>query len=207
MKTKLFILSALLGLTTTGSLLAQATIEGSPYLNETYANAEIWSSATAHQNFSVRYNIYQDAMEYKQNGQIYAFDPSSKLRRVVLGDETFILSRYDLDGQTKSGFLQVLDSGKVMLYAKKVVKFTDAKKGGNLDGTDQLARYARGADVFFFKIGNTVPKEVESLKSMIAVFPDKNEELTQFAKKEKISIKKEKDMIKLVKYYDGLFEE
>jgi hypothetical protein len=207
MKTKLFILSALLGLTTTGSLLAQTTIEGSPYLSEAYTTADIWSSATSHQKYDVRYNIYQDAMEYKQNGQAFVFDPSSKVRRVVLPEETFVILRYELDGKMSTGFLEVLDSGRVMLYAKKMVKFNDIKKGGNLDGTDQPARYARLSDVFLFRIGNTPPKEIENLKGMIAAFPDKNEELTAFAKKEKISVKKEKDVIKLVKFYDGLFEE
>jgi hypothetical protein len=39
---------------------------------------------------------------------------------------------------------------------------------------------------------------------MIAAFPDKQTELTEFAKKEKISPKKEDEMIKLVRYYNSL---
>ena len=39
---------------------------------------------------------------------------------------------------------------------------------------------------------------------MIASFPDKQEEVKQFAKKEKISPKKEEELVKLVRYYNSL---
>jgi hypothetical protein len=45
---------------------------------------------------------------------------------------------------------------------------------------------------------------VGNLKEMIASFPDKQEELKQFAKKEKISPKKEDELLKLIRYYNSL---
>jgi hypothetical protein len=39
---------------------------------------------------------------------------------------------------------------------------------------------------------------------MIASFPEKQKELTLFAKKEKISARKEKTLIQLVQYYNSL---
>jgi hypothetical protein len=45
--------------------------------------------------------------------------------------------------------------------------------------------------------------KVSNLKKMIDSFPDKQNELTQFAKKEKLSHKKAEDLMKLVRYYNN----
>ncbi len=64
--------------------------------------------------------------------------------------------------------------------------------------------YSAAPDVFYFKIKDGTVEKVESIKKMIAGFPDKQTELTEFAKKEKISPKKEEELIKLVRYYNSL---
>jgi hypothetical protein len=206
MRTTKFISLVAIFISAAGYAMAQSTIQGSPYLNDAYASAQV-ISPTQKQNFNVRYNVYQDVMEYQQNGQPYGFDPNSKLKKVVLGEETYVIRKFEFEGKTKLGFVSLLDSGKVMLYAKKVVKFQDVKKGGNLDGTDSPAKYSHNADAYYYSIGNGELKRIENLKTFVAGFPDKNDELTTYAKKEKISAKKEKDLIQIVKYYDGLFEE
>jgi hypothetical protein len=46
--------------------------------------------------------------------------------------------------------------------------------------------------------------EIESLKKLIEAFPDKHDELNAFASKEKISIRKEDELIQLIQYYNKL---
>jgi hypothetical protein len=66
------------------------------------------------------------------------------------------------------------------------------------------AEFKRTADDFYYKIGEGDLQELSNIKSMIASFPDKQEELSAFVKKEKISPKKENEVIKLVQYYNSL---
>ena len=58
--------------------------------------------------------------------------------------------------------------------------------------------------MYFLQVGDGELKQVDNIKEIIAALPDKQDELTQYAKKEKISAKKEKDIIQFVKYYNSL---
>jgi hypothetical protein len=178
-------------------------IEGTPYLDETFVEGVIALGNKVHA-VPVRYNIFQDLMEYKQNGQSLLLDPTTAIKKVRFGVNTFVVQKFEFKGKTKYGFLALLDSGKLMLFSKKVVTYLEARKGGALDGTDLPARYNRSPDVFYYKIGDGELHEVESIKSMIASFPGKQEELTLFAKKEKVSPRKEKTLVQFVQYYNSL---
>lgn len=186
---------------------AAPKVDGTPYLNEKYVDGDIFfgeAAKTAHTRVPVRYNVYRDLMEYQQNGKSLVLDPSNKIKKVQLGDETFIVEKYELNGKTKYGFMNLLDSGKVTLLAKKMMKFQDPLKGKALDGGDLPARYTLMSDAFFFKIGDGELKQVGNLKEFISHFPDKQDELKQFAKEEKISVKKPDELRKLIRYYNSL---
>jgi hypothetical protein len=180
-----------------------ATVNGTPYLDDVYANGVI---CLTRQNFSVpiRYNVFRDVIEYQQNGSPLVLSPGTTIKRVTVGNFTFVPLPYESNGKSKYGFFVLLDSGKVTLLAKKKIIFLEAKKGGALDGTDQPAEYRKTFDTFYFKTGNGQLQEIRSIKSMIASLPDKQEELTQFAKKEKISPRKENELIQFVQYYNSL---
>jgi hypothetical protein len=207
MKIKLSFLIALVSLFTfTGSVAQQASaqkVEGTPYLSEKYVAGEILFG-TSRSTVPLRYNAYQDLMEYQQNGKALVLDPSTKIKSVRLGESTYIVDKFEFDGKTKYGFLNLLDSGKVTLVAKKVIKYQEPLKGKALDGGDLPAKFSKSSDAYFYRIGNGELQEVDNIKNMIASFPDKQEEVKQFAKKEKISPKKEEELVKLVRYYNSL---
>jgi hypothetical protein len=178
-------------------------VNGSPYLDDAYVDGLIQYKK---KSFTVpmRYNAADDVIEYQQGGKTLLLDPNGDVQKVTLGNSTFIPQRYELNGKPKFGFFTVLDSGKVILFAKKKITFVAAKKGGAMDGSDRPAQYKKSPDEFYYKTSNGALREVESIKSMIADFPDKQDELTQFAKKEKISPRKEKEIVQFVQYYNSL---
>jgi hypothetical protein len=204
MMTKLkFLLGVVTACTLTVSRAQDASIKGTPYMNDTYEEGVVFLEKN---KFKVpaRYNAFKDLMEYQQSGRAMVLDPSPTVKKVRLQNTTFVVEKIVLEGKPKFGYLMLLDSGKAMLYSRKVVNYLPAKKGGNLDGTDQVAEFKRVPDIFYVKVGTNELQEVKNLKSFIAVFPDKQEELTRFAKKEKISPRKEDEVVKLVKYYNSL---
>lgn len=179
-------------------------IEGTPYLNDQFVEGEIIFGESNRTKVPVRYNIFQDLMEYQQNGKALALDPSKKIKEVKMGDEIFIVDKYNLEGKSKVGFLSLLDTGKMTLVSKKIVKYQEPLKNRGLDGGDLPAKFSRSSDAFFYRIGEGELKEVGNLKELIAGLPDKQEEIKQFAKKEKISPKKQEELRKLVRYYNSL---
>jgi hypothetical protein len=205
------ILNSLVGLVAFFSFYASmaqqasaSKIEGTPYLNEQFIEGEIIFGEANRTKVPVRYNIFQDLMEYQQNGKALALDPTKKIKTVKMGDEIFIVEKYSLEGKTKYGFLNLIDTGKMTLLSKKMIKYQEPLKGRGLDGGDLPAKFSRMSDTFFYRLGDGELKEVGNLKELIASLPDKQEEVKQFAKKEKISPKKQEELVKLVRYYNSL---
>jgi hypothetical protein len=178
-------------------------IKGSPFLDDNFVQGEVYvgSKRTA---VPVRYNIFQDWIEYQQAGQTLVLEPSKTIQKVRIGDKTLVCEKLDFNGKSKYGYLTLVDTGKVTLLSKKVVKYIPVRKQGALDGSDEPAKYDRGPDVYFYRIGEGPLQEIDNLKSLIASFPDKQEEMKQYAKKEKISVKKEGELIQLMRYYSTL---
>ncbi len=183
---------------------ASAEFEGTPYLNEQFIESEIVFGEASRTKVPARYNIFQDLMEYQQNGKALVLDPTKKIKKVKIGDEIFVVEKYSLEGKSKYGFLTLIDTGKMTLLAKKMVKYQEPLKGKALDGGDLPAKFSRLSDTYFYRFGNGELKEVGNLKEVIASLPDKQEEVKQFAKQEKISPKKKDELLKLVRYYNSL---
>lgn len=212
MKTKINILIGMSLLLSTSMIMAQSSapavtsvsskIEGTPYLDESYTSAKVFFDNSNPAVVPMRYNVYQDFMEYTQNGQRLALD-KNHVKKVKFGNQTFVVDKFEFRGKETKGYLSVLDSGKAMLFAKKVVIFMDAKPGRALDGTDLPAQYSKSADAYYYKVGDGELKQVGNMKEMIASFPNKQEELKQFVKKEKISPRKEQELIKLIQFYNS----
>lgn len=201
-----FLLGAILLFTLTHAKAQTASTEainGTPYVDEKYEEGVIYYGDKS-LTVPVRYNAYQDLIEYTQNGKAAVLDPTLTIKRIKVGASTYITQEYKANGKTKVGYFQLLDSGRLTLLAKQKVIYLPAKKGGNLDGSDQLAQFKRNPDMYYYKIEGGAVQDVESIKSLIETLPDKQDELTQFAKKEKISPRKEKEMIQFVQYYNSL---
>lgn len=186
-----------------GQAATDVTIKGTPYLREAYEEGVIYYANNS-VKVPARYNVFKDLMEYQQNGRALVLDPTPTIKKVQLHDDTFVVEKYEVKGAPKHGYFALLDSGKVMLYSKKEVKYLAPQKGRALDGGDQPAEYKKGADTFYFKIGDAPLQEVKNIKSMIAAFPDKQDQLATFAKQEKISPRDEADLVKFSRYYNSL---
>lgn len=208
-KTFLTIGAACLMAFTVATTQAQTTstdanaVKGTPYLDEAYVDGTILFANNT-RNAPIRYNAHKDLIEYTAGGVARVLDPSNTIKRVNFGESTFVVEKYKDEDVTKYGYFTVLDSGKAILYSKKAVKFSPALKGRALDGGDQPAEYKRLPDAFFFKVNGGEMTEIKSIKSLVAAFPDKNDELNDFAKKEKISPRKEAELLKLIQYYNSL---
>jgi hypothetical protein len=204
---KIVLLTALSAMFSVALVHAQATDvtpKGSPYLSDAYEEGVIYLSNANHK-YPARYNAFTDLVEYQQNGRMLVLDPTTQIKKVQLNNTTFFVEKYIKQGKPKYGYFARLDSGKVILYSKKIIEYLPGRKGGALDGTDQAPEYLKRPDRFFIKVGNAGGlEEVTNLKSVIAAFPDKQDELAAYAKKEKISAKKGEELAQLVRYYNSM---
>jgi hypothetical protein len=182
----------------------EVTVEGSPYLNDSFISGEVHFEKGPPSAVPVRYNIYRDYMEYEQQGKVYVLDPSSRIKKVTINELVFLVEKYENKGKGTFGYFTLLDSGKVSLFTKQVVIFHEQKEPKALESGVTPAKYARAANAFYFKTHNGIITKIDNLKKFVSGLPDKQNEVMQFAKAEKLSTRKEDELKKLIQFYNSL---
>jgi hypothetical protein len=178
--------------------------EGSPFQNEKFVGGQVFTSEKKYTAVPLRYNIFNDQMEFRQNDLTYALYPGDRILKVILGDETYVVEKYEIRGKMDYGYMTRLDSGKLTILAKKVVRFTDKQEAGALESANKPAKFTRAADIYYYKIGSDEIMKAGTLKNFIESLPDHQPEVTSYAKKEKLSTRNADDLKKLAAYYNGL---
>jgi hypothetical protein len=178
--------------------------EGSPFLNEEFVIGQVFSTGKKYTAVPLRYNIFNDQMEFRQNDLTYALYPGERIQKVIIGDETYVVEKYEIRDKMDYGYLTRLDSGKLTVLAKKVVRFTDKQEAKALESSNTPAKFTRAADIYYYKIGSGEITKAGSLKTLISSLPDNQAQLESYAKKEKLNTRNAEDLKKLAAYYNGL---
>ena len=129
---------------------AQEKVVGTPYLSEDFVIGDVYDNKGKYAGVPMRYNIYEDQIEFKQNGQLYILDPQPKIKKVDLDHRTFVVSQYEYRGKTRPGYFFLLDSGKVILMSKKVVTYREQQPPKALESGPTPAKFSKSQDVFFY---------------------------------------------------------
>jgi len=178
-------------------------IEGTPYLNEKYSPAVVYTLQGKLDGVMLRYNIYNDRMEMSLNSINYLLGPLTQIVKVDWGSQVYKVVKYTYKGKSIHGYLEVLDSGKVNLFSKKVVVFKDKQEPTAIQVSVIPPTFTRQSDVILYQVGNGEYVKFSSVQKMIENFPDKQHELKEYMKKEGIKGKKIEDVVKVVKYYNS----
>lgn len=179
---------------------APEQVEGSPYLTNDFVTGDVLSSKGRFDGIEMRYNIYEDVLEFKQNKFTYLLDPSPDIRRVDMGEYRLIVDK--APGNRAYGFYAVLDSGNVTLLARMTVRYRQGKPAQALEAAPTPGRYMGLPDTYYYRVGDGPLTKVTSVKKMIASFPDRHAELQAFASKEKISSRKGDELVRLVRLFN-----
>jgi hypothetical protein len=181
----------------------EVTVEGSPYLTDAFIDATVFFARGPETVLPVRYNIYNDYIEYRQNDQTFILNPSVLIDKIHLGNEILLVDKYECKGKLKQGYFTLLDSGKIVLLSKKVVVYKESHGIKAFESGSTLPTYTRASNHYYYKINGELIK-VDNLKNVITNLPNRREEVSRFAKEEKISVRKEDELVKLFRYYNSL---
>ncbi|HEY5746653.1 MAG TPA: hypothetical protein VIU12_11290 [Chryseolinea sp.] len=182
---------------------APEPIDGTPYLEDDFQEGRIITTKGVFDAIPMRYNVEKDYVEFKQKGVTYILDPSPSVKKVSLPATHLVVDNYNIKGKATAGFYVLLDSGRLTLLMKKKVFLRPAQAPKAIETEGRPARYEAQGDEFFYKLNGGPISEIVSVKKMLEVLTDHQDEVKAFVSKEKIS-KKEPDLIKLVAYYNQL---
>lgn len=176
-------------------------IDGNPYINsKNFEQVTIEGYSKNIQN--LRYNGYEDEMEFEDGGQVYYANKEDGLK-IEFKDfkKTYQILNYSYDSKNRFGYLVLLvENPKYSLYKREKVELLKGEKSPNAYSKDANDYYAKERDLYLVKKEAEFFKFPKNSKEFIARFAVDQSEFEKFVKTNKLSFSKEDDMIKMVNF-------
>ncbi|CEJ68335.1 hypothetical protein SAMN05421866_1673 [Chryseobacterium oranimense] len=176
-------------------------IDGSPYINgDKFEKVTIKDYSKNVQD--LRYNAYQDEMEFKMGEELYNANKTEGLKiHFPALKKTYESLTYSYEGKTKTGYLVILvDNPKFSLYKREKMELMGGTKSNNGFTKDANDYYEKDKDLYLIAKDKKFFKFPKNSADAAAIFSVDKKDLDNFVKSNKINFNKESDMIKLVEF-------
>lgn len=179
-------------------------IEGTPYLDEEFRKGSLSFGGSRISNLDLRYNIYEGHFEFMDEDVVKFIDPQrNRVDTVWLEDDTYLYVSFEAGKHIKMTYMKMVwgDGTRVLLNHKMMLTEAEETQGYK---EAQPARFTRQQDLIFIQPTGSHAMEFKGKKSLEEVFPNHHQQLSTYAKKEKLKLKKPEDIVKLCSYYDSV---
>lgn len=182
------------------SLLKESVeLDKKKYVSYTYDLAKVDEYDT--QSY-VRYNIYDDQMEFVKDESIY-YLVKEEGRKVTFLESKSTYRVHNFENEL--GFYKLYVDDKHSLVAKQKVRYVDAKRAISGYDRDRPADYKRLKDDLYLAVNNKELVEIpKKKKEFYKIFGDKSNQVKDYVKQNKLKTKSIEDLSKIVKYFSTL---
>lgn len=185
------------------NLLNEDAVKGSPYLNKAFISGEVIVDNYRFVGVPLRYNIYNDDIEYEEGDKILAIANPLTVKRVIINETPFVYSSYIISNAEAKGYFELLSDGEVQVLKKYKIVYIMGK-AAQAYTTAEPPRFVSVPSQLYVKFGDSSAQNFKKAKSILKLFGDQMDEMQSYLKQEKLNIKKEGDLIKLITYYNSL---
>ncbi|MDV2447787.1 hypothetical protein CMU93_09785 [Elizabethkingia anophelis] len=150
----------------------------------------------------MRYNAYEDEIEFEQNGTVYFVNKEDGLTvRIPEINKVYQALKYKLNGRTYFGYLVLLFPGsKVSLYKKEKVELLKGEKSPNAYGKGENDYFVKAKDLYLQGDKGKIDVFPKSTKDAIRLFSPLKKGVYRFIDEEKIRFNKEDGVVKLIEF-------
>lgn len=157
--------------------------------------------------FSLKYDIENDELVIKTDQAVKKLD-GQDVRKFALTNSlqpiNFINAKfYSINGIVKGGFYEILVVGENQLLSKQSVAIQQATYNPAIDMGTEENKIVKKETLFLarnmelFEFGSSQKKNLE-------IFGSKSQIIKQFAKDNKLKLKKKEDLIQIVSHYNSI---
>ena len=178
-------------------------LDGSPWLTESWVPGTVLTiKGETITGLNYRYNVYRNRLYFQSNNTDYVISYPDSISQLLMDKKIFV---YDNSDPVKGNkrFMEVAVDGKAMLYVNYYPVIVPANFNIVL-GTGSPNETVAVKEAYLIKVGRVLTAVDKKGKSILVAFADKNKEVSEFIKKEKISTKSREDIEKVVRYYNSL---
>ena len=183
-------------------------VEGSPFMPKEFREGRIQLKDERLYSGKLRYDMYAGEMQFMAKEIIYAIAFPEDIEYIEIEDVKFIYTPYLLTPSgtnPKESYFIVLMDGDNKLLAGKEALLRDAEPAKPYIDA-KPAQFAQKKDSYYIKKNDLPAVKISNRKSLISIMEDKEAEVLDFIKKEKISHKNPEDLKKMIEYYNSLEE-
>ena len=177
--------------------------DGTIYERPSYKVGQVTDEMSGNYTAELRYNIYTDAIEYKSDSDVYELYKRKTLN-VRIEDDYFYYCEFKTDrGLKRDGYYILVElHDRYRIYKKYELIIKEPQK----NTMTQLSEPGsiKQTTTYYIEERGTIVELPMKKKELLSVFRDKENELEEYMKKEKIRLKKEEDLIRLVARYNAI---
>lgn len=179
--------------------------EGSPFYDTSFCMGSLQlPNGKTYNGIKLKLNLEDQKIIFEvEDGK--AFVLSIPVARVELGcnassQPTIFRSGFTaIDKQNDRSLYQVLDSGKVLLLKYTEIRFKDSKA---YNSNDMTRSYRQLPNYYLWMPGKDLLKVPSNETELIALLSDQQKTLNDAIYKEKLKLRKETDLIKIISLYN-----
>ncbi|WP_405208268.1 hypothetical protein [Aquimarina sp. LLG6339-5] len=178
--------------------------DGSIFKSLKYKDASVIDEKSGTFDAKLRYNAYSDALEFKKGSELFELLKNPTAHARIDGDYYYYCNFKTQRGLKRPGYYVLVElNEQYRIYKKYNVKITEPDKRGSASGTATPGKVQIKTKYYLEERGVIMELPMNK-KKVLAALGDKEEELKTYMKKEKIKVRKEEDLIRLVSRYNAL---
>jgi len=182
------------------------TVEGSPYLYETWNNeAMVYYNQKVYKFKSFNYNVYAERFEAKvSEDTIFVFNPRG-IDKIVVKDRSF--RRYlDPEFQRNSYFEEIAKTGDFHIVRKYFTKIRQADVNPLTKVKEGLPELIQYEIYYLIKGESTLLERFKLKKSRVLNLMDKEyfKDIQAFVNRHRLKYNNIEDVVKIIQYYNTL---
>ena len=180
-------------------------VEGTPYFTDSWMKGSVFIDDSEYRNFYLRVNIMETTLEFmdRKGEQMICTMP---VKQVVLSDSIkgaqyrFVHSSFLPDHpEAKKSWLMDLVSGSAKLYKLEKKQVNEIRPYGSATTEQHILN-----SYIYFVLNNNELKRVKKISDVSDFLASKKVALDEYIKANRLNAKSEKDLVRLVEYYNTL---
>lgn len=181
--------------------LKEEQIAGSPYLDRQFISGLIIkTNNTEFRDIPLRYNIFNNTMEFKQKETILDIADPQTISRIILDNRVFVYAPYKAGKKIRLSYFQLLTEGKFQLLKMYKVAFKGSGEKLMVGDESNSNRFERLLPAYYLRYRNGMAHLIDSQKELIKILQPIPQEVIDFIQANSINTKNEKQLIDLIEY-------
>ncbi|MCK8522420.1 hypothetical protein M0D21_12620 [Aquimarina sp. D1M17] len=177
---------------------------GSIYINNKFEQSTIIDESSKTYEAKLNYNIFTDAIEYETRTDLFELSKNPTTYARINNDYYYYCNFKTRRGAKRNGYYVLMElNDTYRIYKRFKVEITDPEEKENMPGSLTMGKI-KMITKFYLEENQVIVEIPTSKKELLLTFEDKGEELKDYMKKEKIKLRKEEDLLRLVAKYNAL---